>query len=297
MRYGKGHAPPGPIFFSRGARAGLTRMGDPNTIQLGGTELPEVLRKLAGVLPQFEGDGLESQLQTYDIFLETLAASVRPQVAALLKGAAAQAKSPEARARIEAAAESVTQGGRAAAPYDHAQAMADYQKEFRKSFPNTPEPAPPPDPRGECDLVPKKEDELAATDDAKIKNTTTTAPITKPGEKRSHPQILAQLDRIQAEMRRIGYWSPNPPDLQAAVDRGEIKSFMDAPSFELWLQMIFLPHARQWTLEDSLPAESQIGELARRQYDYMSVAVEADELMHLLWDFDALIAQAAQGKA
>ena len=36
------------------------------------TAIPAVLFDLADVLPQFQGADLESQLQTYDIFLEML---------------------------------------------------------------------------------------------------------------------------------------------------------------------------------------------------------------------------------
>ncbi len=40
----------------------------PDRIELGSTALPDVLWTLAGVLPQFDGEGLESQLQTFDVF-------------------------------------------------------------------------------------------------------------------------------------------------------------------------------------------------------------------------------------
>lgn len=236
-------------------------------IQAGSSELPDVLRTLAGVLPQFEGDGLESQLQTFDIFLGILSPSVRSQVAALLGEAAAKAQSPEIRDRIEAAAESVARGGRAAEPYDHGKAMAAYQEEFRKSNPP---------PQAEAQEEDKDEE-----DESK--------PAAAPRDKRSHPMLLAQLDQIEAEMKRIGYWSDNPPDLIAAAERGEIKSFLDAPTFELWLQALFIPRARKATLNDELPRHSQVGEMARRQYDYMSVVPEAETLLHLLQKFDELV--------
>lgn len=241
-----------------------------DSIQSGSTEIPDVVRTLAGVLPQFEGDALEAQLQTYDIFLETLAPSARLEVASLLQKAATETKSPTARARMEEAARSVAQGGRAAEPYDHAKAMEAYQESFRKSFPNAPVPAPVADPRGEGDPV-------------------------APKDKRSHPQILAQLDKIEAELKKIGRWSDNPPDLQAAVERGEIKSYLDAPTFELWLQALFLPRARKAAREDELPAGSQVGEMARRQYDYMSVNEDALPLLQLLQDFDEMVIQSHAG--
>lgn len=65
-------------------------------------------------------------------------------------------------------------------------------------------------------------------------------------------------------MRRIGYWSENPPDLQAAVEKGEIQSYLDAPTFELWLQALFLPNAVKAVTNDDLSAESEVGVMAQR---------------------------------
>lgn len=241
----------------------------PDRMEMGGKEISEVLRTLVGVLPQFEGVDLEAQLQGYDVFLEMLDPSVRPEVASLLKGAAAKAPTATARERIEAAAESILKGGRAAEPYDHAKAMEEYQKEFRKSFPNAPQPALPADPRGEM---------------------YETSEVLMVNGQRVHPLILAKLDEIEVEMKRIGYWSENPPaDFVAKVERGELKSYLDAPTFELWLQVLLLPRARKAVLEDELPTSSMVGEMARRQYDYMSVDDNAATLLRLLQEFDALV--------
>ncbi len=212
-------------------------------------------------------------------------------MAKLIREAAAKTKSPEARARIQSAAESILQGGRAAEPYDHAKAMAEYQKSFRESFPNAPAPLPPDNPRGEND-----EEETVAKDDEKdAASDEKAAPVKKPGEKRTHPLLLAQLDKIKAEMKRIGFWSDKTEEFQAKIDRGEVKSFMDAPTFELWLQLIFIPHARQWSIDDTLPDASNVGELGRRQYDYMSCVPEAEELLYLLREFDEIFAKDMAG--
>jgi uncharacterized protein YqcC (DUF446 family) len=101
--------------------------------------------------------------------------------------------------------------------------------------------------------------------------------------------LLAQLDKIEAEMRRIGYWNDDPPDLEAQVAAGRIRTFLDAPSFELWLQCIFLPHARTAVRNESLPKQSQVGVAAMRQYDYHSHVPDAQILLGLLHDFDALV--------
>jgi len=85
----------------------------PDTIALGDTGLPSVIYTLVDVLPQFEGEGLEAQLQTYDVFLGVLSPVVRPELSALLRKAAAATGDPVSRARIERAARSIADGGQA----------------------------------------------------------------------------------------------------------------------------------------------------------------------------------------
>ena len=92
-----------------------------------------------------------------------------------------------------------------------------------------------------------------------------------------------QLDLVEAELRRLGYWSDDPPDVPAS------SSFLDAPSFELWLQCVFLPNARDRIKTGNLPERSQVGLMAMRQYDYHSSVPEAHTLVGLLNDFDRLI--------
>jgi hypothetical protein len=70
---------------------------------------------------------------------------------------------------------------------------------------------------------------------------------------------------------------------------GQIRSYMDAPSFELWLQCIFLANARAAARADTLPSSSQVGTIALRQYDYHSFVPEAQRLLTLLHDFDHII--------
>jgi uncharacterized protein YqcC (DUF446 family) len=105
------------------------------TVALGDTNIPTVIYTLAEVLPQFEGDDLESQLQTFDTFLSILDPSVRPAISDLLLTAAQQTSNPVCRLRIENSAKSVVQGGRAAEPYDHEEAMRKYREEHKRNFP------------------------------------------------------------------------------------------------------------------------------------------------------------------
>jgi uncharacterized protein YqcC (DUF446 family) len=102
-------------------------------------------------------------------------------------------------------------------------------------------------------------------------------------------ELSQKLDQVEAEMKRIGYWQANPPDLQPRIAGGEMQSYLDAPSFELWLQTIFLPNARRAVQTDTLPSDSQVGLMAMRQYDYHSSVPEAHGLMRLLYEFDDLI--------
>lgn len=98
--------------------------------------LPSVLYQLAEVLPSFEGDALEAQLQTFDIFLANADAAGRSAIAQLLFTASGKTTSSKERLRIRKAAMAVDRGGNAAAPYHHDEAMKKYQEEFRKNYPN-----------------------------------------------------------------------------------------------------------------------------------------------------------------
>jgi uncharacterized protein YqcC (DUF446 family) len=102
----------------------------------------------------------------------------------------------------------------------------------------------------------------------------------KPVEK--DERVLAKLDAIEAEMKKIGFWSDNPPEF-------EVSNFTEAPTFELWLQCIFLPNARAAATKSKYPAKSQVGLMAMRQYNYHSFVDQAQTLLALLHEFDRLI--------
>lgn len=102
-------------------------------------------------------------------------------------------------------------------------------------------------------------------------------------------EIGHQLELIEVEMKRIGYWSDEPPDLRAKFAAGEMTSYLDAPSFELWLQQVFIPNAREGVTDDQLPRSSQVGVAASRQYDYHSHIPEAQQLLALLNEFDDMV--------
>lgn len=106
---------------------------DPNqTVTLGDTSIPSVLFTLSDLLPQFNGESLESQLQTFDMFLSILSPSVRNQIAQLLMNAAENHLDDSSKNRIRSAAQSILRGGRAAEPYNHERAMKTYSEDFKR---------------------------------------------------------------------------------------------------------------------------------------------------------------------
>ena len=68
-----------------------------------------------------------------------------------------------------------------------------------------------------------------------------------------------------------------------------VSNFTEAPSFELWLQCIFLPNARDAAKKGEYPQQSQVGLMAMRQYDYHSHVEEAQNLVSLLNKFDKIV--------
>jgi uncharacterized protein YqcC (DUF446 family) len=107
------------------------------TITLNSIEIPSVLAKVIDLLPQFEGDGLESQLQTIDAFLQILHPSVRPRISSMMRNSLKEkAIDPKVKMRIWKAADAVYKGENAAAPYNHEETMNKYTEEHRKNFPD-----------------------------------------------------------------------------------------------------------------------------------------------------------------
>ncbi len=98
-------------------------------------KLPDVVYTLIEVLPQFKGDDLESQLQTFDVFLNVCTPSVRKELSSLLLAASVETENETSKMRIAAAAQSVCEGGRAAAPYDHKASMRKFKEDHKRNFP------------------------------------------------------------------------------------------------------------------------------------------------------------------
>ena len=105
--------------------------------------------------------------------------------------------------------------------------------------------------------------------------------------------VLEKLDEIEREMREISFWdeSLDLDDISSKAERiirEEKKSPVGSMPFEQWLQAIFIPNARSAAESSNLPASSQVSIMAIREYDYHSHTPEAQRLLGLLREFDAL---------
>jgi uncharacterized protein YqcC (DUF446 family) len=99
--------------------------------------------------------------------------------------------------------------------------------------------------------------------------------------------IHVKLNVIEAELRRIGYWQVAAPPDHTGGSSG---------TFEQWLQFVFLPNARQAVSRGQLPKDSNVGLMALRQYDYHTHVPEAQPLVGLLHELDALVRSASTKK-
>ena len=95
-------------------------------------------------------------------------------------------------------------------------------------------------------------------------------------------RVLSKLDEIESEMKRISFWSENPPSFG-------VSNYLDAPTFELWLQCIFIPNARCAAGNSKYPERSQVGLMAMKQYNYHTFVERAQPLLRLLNQFDKII--------
>ena len=95
--------------------------------------------------------------------------------------------------------------------------------------------------------------------------------------------VLRYADRIEAEMRRIGYWQTEP--LRPEQLEFTQAFAMDTMTFAQWLQFVFLPRVREAAAVNQFPSSSSVGAQAVREFDGDP---NADPLVQLLSEFDAL---------
>jgi uncharacterized protein YqcC (DUF446 family) len=99
-----------------------------------------------------------------------------------------------------------------------------------------------------------------------------------------YQSVTEAIDRIEAELKRIGWWreEPLPPEMYRFTQAFA----MDTMPFSYWLQFILIPRVRG-IIEagGEFPASSMVAAQAVREFDG---AAEAGELITALSDFDAL---------
>ncbi|HEX8599819.1 MAG TPA: YqcC family protein [Chloroflexia bacterium] len=94
-----------------------------------------------------------------------------------------------------------------------------------------------------------------------------------------------KIGAIEAEMKRIGMWSAQPPPPEALNFR--VAFAMDTMPFVHWLQFVFIPRVQEIiATEGDFPPGSQVGAQAVREFDGIN---EASGLVSLLSDFDHFI--------
>jgi uncharacterized protein YqcC (DUF446 family) len=92
-------------------------------------------------------------------------------------------------------------------------------------------------------------------------------------------------ERIERELRKLGYWREEPPPREAFDSRRAF--FADTMTLFQWLQFVLLPRIREIAESGgAFPAASQVGAYAVRELDGLW---EAGELVSLLCAFDAYI--------
>lgn len=97
-------------------------------------------------------------------------------------------------------------------------------------------------------------------------------------------QVTTSIAEIEAEMKRIGYWSSEPLPEEAYEFRQAFA--MDTMAFSQWLQFIFIPRVHQIIAgQGSFPANSAVGTQAIREFD---ADENAARLVGLLNEFDRL---------
>src|SRR5258708_40331501 len=103
---------------------------------------------------------------------------------------------------------------------------------------------------------------------------------------RSHLQqdVIGYADKIEAEMRRIGWWQSEP--LRPEQLNFKQAFAMDTMAYTQWLQFIFLPRVREAAAANELPSDSYVGAQAVREVDGYP---DAADLVTLLSEFDAIV--------
>lgn len=97
--------------------------------------------------------------------------------------------------------------------------------------------------------------------------------------------VVAKIDEIEAEMKRIGMWQAQPlrPEQYTFT-----RAFAgDTMAFEQWLQFVLIPRVRQIAASrGSFPHASEVAAQAAREFD--TCPLDVTRLQTLLYEFDRL---------
>ena len=105
-----------------------------------------------------------------------------------------------------------------------------------------------------------------------------------------HPRrLLELLDEVEAGLREARRWQADPPDLRVRYTSGELTHALQAPGFELWLQCVFLPNARDAVECGSVPRSSAVGVMAMREFDGQDDEPGVARILRALSAFDVEI--------
>ncbi|MDQ3952143.1 MAG: YqcC family protein [Actinomycetota bacterium] len=93
-------------------------------------------------------------------------------------------------------------------------------------------------------------------------------------------------DEIEAELKRLRWWIPDPPSEETVVAGGAFG--MNAVAFPTWLQVVFVRRLRQAAAgEFAIPSSSSVSTFAIREFD--GYADDTGRLMDLLHEVDRLV--------
>jgi uncharacterized protein YqcC (DUF446 family) len=114
-----------------------------------------------------------------------------------------------------------------------------------------------------------------------------TPPLTGSGRFRGgdkHANVARAVDAIEAELRRLGWWSETPPTAEQMAFTAAFA--MDTMPLSKWVQFILLPRVRAIIEQrGAFPASSMVGAHAVREYD----GQDAGRLVELLSEFDDVV--------
>lgn len=98
--------------------------------------------------------------------------------------------------------------------------------------------------------------------------------------------VAEQLLLIERELRVLGWWDAQAPDVQALSSQEPF--CVDTLAFEQWLQWIFLPRMKH-VVEAGMALPSACGIQPMAEQVYGGQAEKARVLIKLLGEFDQLI--------